>query len=64
MIEIKTYNEQHDGKGVSYDTEIHIEGNGALVLDQLIEIFDHIYEVQPKIFEFALLKCQYTEDHT
>ena len=64
MIEIKTYNEQHDGKGVSYDTEIHIDGEGRLILDQLISIFDRLYEAQPKLFEAVLLNCQYTEDHT
>lgn len=64
MIELKTFNEQYDGSGTSYDTEVHIEGEGYLIIHQLTGIFDRIYESSPTLFEQALLNCQYTEDHT
>lgn len=64
MIEIKTSNEQYDGTGTSYDTEVHIEGEANLVIHQLITIFNKIYQSSPTLFETALLYCQYTENHT
>ena len=64
MIKIITSNEQYDGTGTSYDTEVHIEGEGNLVIHQLVTVFDRIYQSSPTLFETALLNCQYTEDHT
>lgn len=64
MIEIRAYNEKYDGAGTSYDSEVHIEGKGDLVIHQLITIFDRIYQSSPTLFEQALLNCQYTEEHT
>lgn len=64
MIEIKTFDEKEENDGLSYETEIHIEGQGALVVDQLVNILDHIYKNQPKLFVLALLMCKYTKDHT
>lgn len=60
MIEIKTHNERKSG----FDLEIHIEGEGNIVVSELISIFDRIYEGSPRLFEMALLDCKYTEDHT
>ena len=60
MIEIKTFNEDKDG----YDFNLHMEGDGAVLASQLAGIFNRIYENAPKLFEVALLNCQYTEDHT
>lgn len=60
MIEIKTHNESKDG----FELELHIEGEGKVVVPELISIFDRIYEGSPRLFEMALLDCKYTEDHT
>ena len=60
MIEIKTENE--DKKG--YDLNVKIVGNGEVVGQQLVQILDKIYDYTPELFEFALLHCKYTEDHT
>lgn len=60
MIKIQTHNENKAG----FDLEIHIEGEGAVVVPELISIFDRIYEGSPRLFEMALLDCKYTEDHT
>ena len=60
MIKIQTHNETKDG----FDLEIHVEGEGNVVVPELISIFDRIYEGSPYLFEMALLDCKYTEDHT
>lgn len=60
MINIKTFNETDIG----FDMEIHIEGDGNVVIPELISIFDRIYEASPMLFEAALVECKYTEDHT
>lgn len=60
MIKIQTPNEYQDG----FDLEIHIDGDGKVVVSELATIFDRIYEGSPKLFEVALLNCKYTEDHT
>ena len=60
MINIKTHTEYEDG----FDLELHIEGDGAVVANQLVSIFNRIYENAPLLFETALINCQYTEDHT
>ena len=60
MIKLIAHKEQEDG----FETEVHIEGDGVVVVQQLATIFDRIYEAAPKLFEGALLMSQYTEDHT
>lgn len=60
MIKLIAHNEQEDG----FETEVHIEGEGYIVAQQLTAIFDRIYEGSPKLFETALVMSQYTEDHT
>lgn len=60
MIKIQTHNETED----RFDLEIHIEGDGKIVVPELISIFDCIYEGSPRLFEMALIDCKYTEDHT
>lgn len=60
MIRLIAQNEQKDG----FETEVHIEGDGAVIVQQLTAIFDRIYEASPKLFEIALVMSQYTEDHT
>lgn len=60
MINLIARNEQEDG----FETEVHIEGEGYIVAQQLTAIFDRIYEASPKLFETALVLSQYTEDHT
>lgn len=60
MIKLIAHNEQDDG----YETEVHIEGDGSVVVQQLTCIFDRIYEAAPQLFETALVLSQYTEDHT
>ena len=60
MIKIQTNNETEAG----FDLEIHIEGDGKVVVPELISIFDRIYEGSPRLFEMALIDCKYTEDHT
>lgn len=60
MIKIQTFNENDEG----YYTEIHIEGDPVLLVQQLISTFNRIYEQQPALFEAALLFSKYTEDHT
>ena len=60
MINIKTLNETNDGFGL----EIHIEGNGQVVVPELTSIFDRIYEASPLLFEMALIESKYTKDHT
>ena len=41
MIKILAHNEQKDG----FETEIHIDGDGNVVIQQLTCIFDKIYEI-------------------
>ena len=60
MINIKTLTEYENG----FDLEIHIEGDGKIVIPELTTIFDRIYEASPLLFETALVNCQYTTDHT
>lgn len=60
MIEIKTSHECKEG----FDLELKILGEVHIVFCQLVSIFNKIYERSPELFEAALLKCQYTEDHT
>lgn len=60
MIKLIAHNEHEDG----FETEVHIEGDGIIVVQQLATIFDRIYEAAPKLFEHALVLSQYTEDHT
>lgn len=60
MIKLIARNEQKDG----FETEVHIEGEGYIVAQQLTAIFDRIYEASLKLFETALVMSQYTEDHT
>ena len=60
MIEIKAFNETKDG----FDCLVHVEGEGSIVVAELITVFDRIYEQAPKLFEACLLNCKYTEDHT
>lgn len=60
MIKLIAYNEQEDG----FETEVHIEGDGNVVIQQLTAIFDRIYEAAPLVFELALVESKYTEDHT
>ena len=60
MIKLIAHNEQEDG----FETEVHIDGDGVVVAQQLTAIFDRIYEASPKLFEIALVMSQYTEDHT
>ena len=60
MIKLIAHNEQDDG----FETEVHIEGDGCVVAQQLTAIFDRIYEAEPRLFEVALVMSQYTEDHT
>lgn len=60
MIKIKTFNETEEG----FDLDLKVEGEGNIVLCELVSIFNRIYENAPKLFEAALLNCQYTEDHT
>jgi hypothetical protein len=60
MIKIKTLNETDRG----FDLELHIEGDGNIVVPELTSIFDRIYKASPMLFEAALVGCKYTEDHT
>ena len=60
MIKLIAQNEQKDG----FETEVHIDGDGVVVVQQLTAIFDRIYEAAPKLFETTLVMSQYTEDHT
>jgi hypothetical protein len=60
MIKLIAHKEQKDG----FETEVHIEGDGGVIVQQLTCIFDRIYEAAPQVFEAALVMCQYTEDHT
>lgn len=60
MIKLIADKEQENG----FMTEVHIDGDGAVVAQQLTAIFDRIYEASPKLFEIALVRSQYTEDHT
>ena len=60
MIKLIAHNKEKDG----FETEVHIEGDGAVVVQQLATIFDGIYEAAPQLFELALLYSKYTEDHT
>ena len=60
MIKLIADNECEDG----FTSEVHIEGDGMVVAQQLAALFDRIYEQMPKVFEAALLLSQYTEDHT
>ena len=57
MIKLIAHNEQEDG----FDTEMHIEGDGYTVAQQLTAIFDRIYEASPLLFETALINCKYVE---
>ncbi len=60
MIKLIANNEREDG----FTSEVHIEGNGLVLAQQLAVLFDRVYEKAPKVFETALLICKYTEDHT
>ena len=60
MIKLTAQNEEKD----SFETEVHIEGDGFVVVQQLTSIFDRIYEGAPQLFEAALVMSQYTKDHT
>ena len=60
MIKLIAHNEQDDG----FETEVHIEGDGAIVTQQLTALLDRIYEAVPLVFEIALVESKYTEDHT
>lgn len=60
MIKLIAHNEQDDG----FETEVHIEGDGNVVIQQLTCILDRIYEAAPLVFELALVASKYTEDHT
>lgn len=60
MIKLIAHNEQEDG----FETEVHIEGDGNVVIQQLTCILDRIYEAAPQLFELALVASKYTEDHT
>lgn len=60
MIRIETKNETSEG----FDLETRIEGNGLVIVQQLVSILDKIYEASPELFEKALVLSQYTEDHT
>lgn len=60
MIRLIAQNEQKDG----FETEVHIEGEGGVIVQQLTAIFDRIYEAAPMVFELALVDSKYTEDHT
>lgn len=60
MIKLIAHNEQKDG----FESDVHIEGDGVVVAQQLTALFDRVYEAAPKLFEVALLNCKYTEDHT
>ena len=60
MIKIQALNETDEG----FDMEIHIEGDGTVVVPELLSVFDRIYEASPMLFEVALVDCKYTEDHT
>lgn len=60
MIKLLAHNEQNN----SFDTEVHIEGEGGLVIKELTSIFNGIYEASPFLFERALVDSNYTEDHT
>ena len=51
MIKLIAHNEQEDG----FETEVHIEGDGNVVIQQLTCIFDRIYEAAPMVFELALV---------
>lgn len=60
MIKLIANNEGKDG----FDLNVVIKGNKIQALDELVAIFDEIYEQEPKLFETALLLSKYTEDHT
>lgn len=60
MIKLIAHKEEKGG----FETEVHIEGEGYIVAQQLTAIFDRIYETSPRLFELALVASQYTEDHT
>lgn len=60
MIKLLAHNEQDDG----FETQVHIEGDGSLVAQQLTAIFDRIYEAEPRLFEVALLMSKYTDNVT
>lgn len=60
MIRIETKNETSKG----FDIEVHIEGKGSIIVQQLTSMLDRLYEAAPELFEKALLLSQYTKDHT
>ena len=60
MIKLIAHNKQKNG----FETEVHIEGDGNVVINELATIFDGIYEAAPMVFERALVMSKYTEDHT
>ena len=60
MIKLIAHKEQDNG----FETEVHIEGDAATVVQQLTCLFDRIYEASPQLFQTALVMSQYTEDHT
>ena len=51
MIKLIAHNEQEDG----FETEVHIEGEGYIVAQQLTAIFDRIYEGSPKLLKLLCL---------
>lgn len=64
MIRIATVKEETKDDKMSWGTVISIEGDSKLCTQQLIAIFNAIYEKAPELFEMALVECKYTEDHT
>ena len=60
MVLLKAYDETDTG----FQTEVHIEGEGVIVANELVSILDRIYLKSPQLFELVLLHCQYTKDHT
>lgn len=64
MIRIATVKEETKDSKMSWGTVISIEGDSELCTHQLIAIFNGIYEKAPELFETALVKSKYAEDHT
>lgn len=60
MIKIETFNEDDNG----FQVEMLLKGEAEQVTQQLISVFNHLYENFPALFELALIESKYTEDHT
>lgn len=60
MIKIETFNEDDN----SFQIEMLLKGEAEQVTQQLISVFNRLYENCPELFELALLESKYTEDHT